>query len=304
MRLLRDPFIQFLLVGGLVFVVYSFARPSGDGEIDKRISIDAATQQWLHSNFAKQFRRPPTRLEMGALIRRYTTNEVKYREALMMGLDDRDSIVRRRMMQKFDFLFGNGAATASPDDQALKDWYVANGAEFRLPSTITFRHVWFSPDSRVESASEDAAATLAGIRRGKIETVDSQKLGDRFPFDTDFDNATFVEVRNVLGEEFASAVFATEADAGDQAWNGPIKSGLGYHLVQVQKLTKGEQPPFDQIRDDVLAMWRQQESERMLTDMITGLQGEYEVELDQEAIMQLEYTPESESVQIGFGSDD
>lgn len=304
MRLLRDPFIQFLLVGGLVFAVYSFARPNADDDIDKRISIDAATQQWLHSNFEKQFRRPPTRLEMGALIRRYTTNEVKYREALTMGLDDRDSIVRRRMMQKFDFLFGNTAATAIPDDHKLREWYAKNGEEFRLPPTITFQHCWFSPDSRGDSASDDAAAALVEIRGSKDATIDPLKLGDSFPFDTQFDDATFTQVRNVLGEGFAAAVFAAEADAVDQGWTGPIKSGLGYHLVRIKKRTEGEQPPLDQIRDNVLAEWREQESERMLTDMIAGLQAEYEVELDQEAIMQLEYTTESDSVQIGFGSDD
>jgi peptidyl-prolyl cis-trans isomerase C len=302
MRLLRDPFIQFLLVGGLVFVVYSFARPSGDGDIDKRIRIDAATQQWLHSNFAKQFRRPPTRLEMGALIRRYTTNEVKYREALTMGLDNRDSIVRRRMMQKFDFLFGNAAATTVPDDQVLNDWYAKHGEAFHLSPRITFQHVWFSPDKRGDSAREDAAAALAEIDGGKDAKKDPTKLGDPFPFDTEFDDATFVEVRRVLGEEFSQRMF--EVDAAGHGWIGPFKSGLGYHLVQIKKRIEGAQPPLEQIRDDVLAIWRQQESERMLADMIAKLQGQYDVELDQDAIMELEYTPESESVQIGFGADD
>lgn len=304
MRLIRDPFIQFLLVGGLVFVVYSFAKPSVDSDVNKHIRIDAATQQWLHSNFAKQFRRPPTELEMGALIRRYTTNEVKYREALMMDLDNRDSIVRRRMMQKFDFLFGNAAATAVPDDQVLKNWYAVNGEEFRLPPTITFQHVWFSPDTRGESAREDAAAALAEIPGGKDAKNDPAKLGDPFPFDTEFDDATFAAVRSVLGEEFASGVFATNIDTVGQGWFGPFKSGLGYHLVQIKERIEGEQPPLEQIRDDVLAKWREQESERILADMIAKLQGQYDVELDQDAIMELEYTPESESVQVGFGADD
>jgi hypothetical protein len=304
MRLLRDPFIQFLLIGGLVFLVYRLAQPAIEPAIDKQISIDAATQQWLHSNFAKQFRRPPTRLEMGTLIRRYTTNEVKYREALAMGLDQRDSIVLRRMMQKFDFLFGNGAATANPSDQELEDWYAANGDEFRLPATVTLQHLWFTPDARGDAAKDDATAALNQIEDRNLDPADVAKLGDRFPFQSKFDDATFAEVRNVLGEEFARAVFAPNVANADNGWTGPIQSGLGYHLVQVQARTKGAQPPLDQVREEVLAKWREQESERMLSDMIARLQGEYNVELDEEAITQLPYTPETESVQIGFGADD
>ena len=69
-------------------------------------------------------------------------------------------------------------------------------------------------------------------------------------------------------------------------------------------MADGQQLPLEKVRDDVVAIWRRQESQRLLTEMVVGLQGEYDVELDQEAIMRLPYTPESESVQIGFGSDD
>ncbi len=115
-----------------------------------------------------------------------------------MGLDKRDSIVRRRMMQKFDFLFGNVAAAARPDDQELQSWYAEHGEAFQLPATITFEHVWFSPDKRGDSARDDASAVLEEFYSERDAKQDHTKLGDSFPFDTKFDEATFEQLARFL----------------------------------------------------------------------------------------------------------
>ena len=301
MRLFREPFIQFLLVGGIVFAVHAYVR-TDDGDVaEKRISIDADTQAWLHSNFTKQFRRPPTQLEMGALIRTYTTNEVKYREALSMGLDQRDSIVRRRMMQKFDFLFGDSAATEDPQEEELERWFAEHKSDFILPARISFEHRWFSPDRRGDSASSDAADALTKIAGATSPTAPS-KFGDPFPVEAELDQVDHGQVRRVFGKAFATALFKTDAPTGQ--WFGPVQSGLGYHLVRVSQRTASVAPELDEVREVAIGMWREQNSKKRLAEMISTLQGQYEVTLDKESITQFEYTSESDAIQIGFGSEE
>lgn len=282
MRVLKDPFVQFVGIGALIFLAYSFSQSAEQADVERRIAIDAPTQDWIYSNFKKQYRRAPSRAEMGALITAFVEHEVKYREALAIGLDERDSIVRRRMMQKFDFLFGNAAADRVPDNGVLQDWYEANSMEFGFPATIGFSHLWFSPDGRGDAAESDAVAALAALRSGE------QTQGDRFPFDAAFDGATRAEVRKVLGIEFADAVF--EAPLG--VWSGPFRSGLGYHLVRVTERAGSERLAFDEVRDSVLERWREVESERILADLVAKLKGNYAVEIDEASLVRFEYAPD------------
>ena len=282
MRILKDPFIQFLVAGGLVFAAYEFSNSAQDFEADRRIAIDGATQDWLYSNFEKQFRRRPSRLEMGSLIQAHIEHEVKYREALAMGLDERDTIVRRRMMQKFDFLFGSAAADMVPEDGVLQDWYAANSDEFALPATVSFTHLWFSPDSRGSAVSADAEVARKALRAGE------EARGDLFPFDVAFDSATRAEVRNVMGPEFTRSVFEAPIDE----WSGPLESGLGHHVVRVTQKSPRESRPFADVRDSVLQRWRDAESERILAEMVARLKAGYDVVIDEAAIVQFDYAPD------------
>jgi hypothetical protein len=278
-RLFQDPFILFVLIGASIFIAYDFSRTAEESRMEERISIDAPTQDWIYGNFTKQFRRPPTREEMGALIDAYVVEEVKVRHALDMGLDDRDSIIRRRMMQKFDFLFGSGAADLLPEDDVLLEWYLANPDGFLEPDTISFTHAYFSPDER-ESAKSDAVSALEAF------AADATRPGDLFPFDVSFEKATPVEVRNVLGPEFTEDIF----EAPLEKWFGPIRSGLGYHLVHVTDKVEGALPPLEEIREAVLGRWREAESEAILEQLVGKLTDQFEIEIDEASLERFEYT--------------
>lgn len=278
LSILKDPLIQFVLIGAVIFVLYGFSQTAEESRMDSRIVVDAPTQAWIYDNFKKQFRRPPSRLEMVALVDAHIEAEVKVRHALAMGLDERDSIVRRRLMQKFDFLFGDGAVDSVPGDDVLQAWYEVNESEFLAPSTISFSHVYFSPDNR-ESASSDAQAALVSVGD------ESEPKGDSFPFEVEFDRATWAEVRNVLGPEFAEAVFGAPLSQ----WSGPVRSGLGYHLVLVSESVEGSLAPFLENRDAVLQHWREAESKRILEELIVELQSQFEVDVDEGSLQQFEY---------------
>lgn len=282
--ILKEPSVYFLLIGLAIFIVYDQFSAEDFSELDHQIEIDGATQDWLYSNFKKQLRRSPTRAEMDILIEKHVESEIKYRHALDMGLDVRDSIIRRRMMQKFDFLFGNAAADSLPDDAVLNAWYADNPDDFKLPPAITFSHVYISPDKR-STPIKDAVTALKALRAGQKPDV------DRFPFDVEFVEATPREVRNVLGPEFSAQVFEAEVSA----WVGPIESGLGVHLVRIADKNPAVQPPLEDVRDAVLQQWREEESKRILEELILTLSNEFTITIDNAALAGFDYGSASEA---------
>lgn len=282
-KLIRDPFTQFLILGGLIFVIFGLNQSRDETDSGRYISVDAPTQAWLYENFSKQFRRPPTRPEMDALIQSYLRDEVKYREALALGLDERDTIVRRRMMQKFDFLFGDAGASLAPSDEELKRWYEKNIDNFIVPAALSFEHRWFSPDARGTEARADASLALLELKVGETPSSDA------FPFGESFEKHSRVEVRRTFGPQFADIVFSTPLDQ----WKGPVESGLGFHLIRVTQKSEGLAPPLEEVRNAVLDAWRRAESERVLAETLATLQSEYTVEIDDAATLQFEFSTQS-----------
>lgn len=278
-RILKEPFVQFLLLGALIFAVYPFSKPAEQARSERRIVVDAATQAWLFENFQKQFRRPPTPAEMEAMVEGHIETEIKFREAMEMGLDEGDAIVERRLAQKFDFLFGNAGTDVNPDEATLRAWYEANTELFAQPGRVSFAHLWFSPDRRPDPEA-DARVAMEALRAGsEAESTEA----DHFPFGSRFEAATPDAVRREFGAEFTEAVF--DAPVGE--WSGPVKSGLGQHLVRVSERQTGSIPAFEDVRAWALQRWREEESKRVLEELMQKLRAEYEIEIDREAMERL-----------------
>ena len=280
MRLLREPLVQFLALAALIFLIYPFSKEANRQKASERVVVDAATQRWMFDNFEKQFHRRPMRSEMEGMVATHVDSEIKYREAVAMGLDEGDSIVQRRLVQKFDFLFGDAGGEVQPDESSLREWYEQHGEQFARPGTLSFTHLWFSSDSRANAASD---AQLALIRLSEGETAQA----DPFPFQSSFSEATPGEVRNVFGLDFTESIFQAPLNK----WIGPLQSGLGIHLANVSSKTLAERPEFEAVRDRVLDQWREQESKRVLAAFVEKLHEKYEIEIDQASLDGLEYAP-------------
>jgi hypothetical protein len=281
MRFLKEPFVQFLVLGAIVFGVYNLSPASVELENERSIVIDATTQQWLYDTFVKQMSRKPTRTEMDAIVHAQVNQDIKAREAIAMGLDAQDTIIHRRLNQKFDFLFGDAAASLVPEDGVLEQWYEDHSETFYVPGRISFSHVWFNPDARGASLETDAASGLQQLRAGEAVS------GDRFPFETSMSNASTHEIRAVFGLEFVEAISQLPMNE----WSGPVRSGLGLHAVSVTDREKNRVEPFENVRDRVLEHWRDAENERLLEDILNRLRSSYTIDIDDAALEQWEYAP-------------
>src|SRR5262245_9188189 len=219
-RWLREPLVQFVLLGALLFAVYTWSGRGGGGESSKeiRLSYDDLAQMVLL--FQSQWRRDPTAEELNRLVENRVQEEVLYREGLALGLDKEDTIVKRRMAQKMQFLAEDVAAAHEPSKDELRSWYEKNHDAFTQPPRLSFRHLYFSPDRRSARTRDDAAAALAKLAREPEGTKLATTLADPFMFQDYYRERRPEDLAKEFGPKFALAV----AKVPSGSWQGPIES--------------------------------------------------------------------------------
>jgi hypothetical protein len=205
----------------------------------------------MEAYFESQWRREPTPQEFQALVEDKVKEEVLYREGLVMGLDKDDTIVKRRMAQKVQFLAEDIATAHEPTTDELKSWFGKNSDKFALPSRYSFRHVYFSPDKRGTHAHDDAAQALAKIAGQPEHSPLIPSVADRFMFQEYYSDRTSSAIAKEFGPQFAVALEKLKPGS----WQGPIESGFGWHLVFVDTVIPGRVPVFEEVESDVKTAW-------------------------------------------------
>ena len=251
-RWLREPLLHFLLIGAIGFGLYS-RMPEGQlaSAPSKEIRLTVGETNQLAMLFQSQWRRPPTAHDLQLMVENKVQQEVLYREALAMGLDKDDEIVKRRMAQKMQFLAEDVAAAQEPSTDALKAWFEKNSAKFAQPSRYGFRHLYFSPDRRGAAARDDAAKALAALANEPEDSKLASTLADPFMLQDYYRD----RAGDFVGKEFGPPFAVALAKAKPGSWQGPIESGFGWHLVYVDTVIPGRVPAFEEIEGDVKTAW-------------------------------------------------
>ena len=251
-RLLREPLIHFLLIGAVLFGLYGITqsgRPATASSKEIRLSVDEISQLTLL--YQSQWRRPPTPQELQRMVENKVEQEILYREALVLGLDKDDEIVKRRMAQKMQFLAEDVAAAREPTTAELRSWFEKNSARFAQPPRLSFRHLYFSPDRRGSRARDDAQEALAKLAGQPVDAKIAPALADPFMFQEYYRDRAPEFLGKEMGPQFALAV----AKLPTGSWQGPIESGFGWHLVFVDTVIPGRVPAFEEVEADVRTAW-------------------------------------------------
>jgi hypothetical protein len=248
-RILREPLLHFLLLGAAIFASYSWVSKRVSDE-PGTIVITAGQIASTAEGFTRTWRRPPTSEELEGLVRDQVREEVYYREALALGLDRDDTIIRRRLRQKMEFLTDDVAAQAQPTDEELSAYLNAHPNLFRVNGRATFTHVFLDPQKHGENIARDAAKLLTQLNQAGGK-ADVSALGDSLLLDQTFDRIPTGEIEKLFGDKFA----AKFADLAPGQWQGPIESGYGVHLVFVSERTEGRLPALSEIRENVQREW-------------------------------------------------
>ena len=222
-RWLREPLLHFLLLGLVLFVAYAYMqRGRGGVESSKQIALSLDDLRTMDMYFESQWHRQPTPAEFQAMVEDKVREEVLYREALAMGLDKDDTIVKRRMAQKMQFLAEDVAAAHEPSTAELKAWFDKNSSKFALPSRYSFRHLYFSPDKRGKNAQDDAAKALAKIAGQPEDSKLAVSLGDQFMFQDYYGD----RAPDALAKEFGPQFVVALEKLKPGSWQGPDRIGL------------------------------------------------------------------------------
>jgi peptidyl-prolyl cis-trans isomerase C len=255
-RLLREPLVHFLIIGAALFAVYQYLQPDrGAAPAADEIQLSADELGQLALLFRAQWRREPTTEEFSLMVEQKVQAEVLYREALALGLDQNDEIVKRRMAQKMQFLAEDVAAAQEPTTGDLKAWYATQTDKFAMPKRVRFRHLYFSPDRRGENAREDAAKLLAQLAGQPQAVTLPEPSADPFMFQEYYRD----RAPDFLGKEFGPQFALSVADLPEGSWQGPIESGFGWHLVFVDTTAPGRIPDFEEVEADVKTAWLAQQ---------------------------------------------
>jgi hypothetical protein len=268
---LREPLLHFLVIGLALFALYRALHP-GIAESPREIVVTQARVEALAENFARTWSRPPTPQELRGLVDDYVAEEIYYREALAMGLDRDDIVIRRRLRQKMEFISSDIAAAETPTDAQLADYLAKHPDEFRRPPTFTFQQVYFDTERRGEAAARQAATLLAQLQAGR--RVDD--AGDSTLLPPTMTSASPPQVENTFGSEFAAAVVA--APVGH--WTGPVRSVYGTHLLRVDASTPGALPPLSTIRPDVARAWEAEQRRIVGERLLASLRSRYEIRIE------------------------
>jgi len=248
-RILREPLLHFLLLGISIFLVYGLASKRSSDEPGK-IVISAGQVASIAESFARTWRRPPTNEELDGLIRDRVQEEVYSREAMALGLDKDDTIIRRRLRQKMEFLSDDVAALAEPTDDQLGAYLKAYADTFRVQREFTFSQVFLNPERHGENLVRDTADLLAQLRQAGGD-ADLSELGDSFLLEHKFQSLAASEIVKQFGEKFAAKL----GELAPGHWDGPIESGYGVHLVWISERTEGRLPELAEVRDAVRREW-------------------------------------------------
>lgn len=245
MKLLREPLLHFLLLGGGLFLLSNVM--GGSSASSNEIVVTQGRIASLVQSWQLVWQRPPTDSELQGLIRDYVREEVLYREAISMGLDKDDTVIRRRLRQKMEFLADDTAEITRPTDEELERYLRENLPRFEVAPRVSFRQVYVSRDRHGDETRSRAEAVLRKLQKGASPT----ELSDPFLLPAEYELQSPDQVARSFGDHFSRQLF--EVPPG--SWAGPIESGYGLHLVLVTARDDGRSPKLDEVREDVAREW-------------------------------------------------
>jgi hypothetical protein len=278
-KLLREPLVHFMFIGAVIYLLYCvFAEPIPD-ETNKTIVVTAGEVEWMKTSWQKRWNRPPRAEEFDGLIQQYIRETVLYREALTMGLNKHDQVIRRRLAQKLEFLAKDLVALTPPTEEELQAYFIKHHDRYQEPALYTFSQVFIDPDKRGDATLADAEkikTTL--ITQGDAVDI-AGVLGDDFMLQNYYPEKNQVEIQKQFGSGFTESLLKLSPGQ----WHGPVLSGYGVHLVYVNNITEPPAQGFAKVRERVTQDWKTDKGEELNEKFYASLRDQYTIVIEESA---------------------
>jgi len=269
-RVIREPLLHFLVLAALIFAAYGLL--SGRHAVEDGIVVSRARIEQLSAIFERTWQRPPTPQELKGLIDSYVREEIYVREALRLGIDKDDTVIRRRLQMKMEFLDGSEADARQASNADLQSYLDTHADQFREPPRIAFEQVYIDVQKRGPHAQNDAAALLGALRKDASFSTggDPTLLPPAMPL------SDRQEIAGLFGDDFAAAISALPVGE----WQGPVASAFGLNLVRITDKVPGRQPALSDIRPQVEREWRNSLKEDLARQRLDELLKRYPVSIE------------------------
>ncbi|MEM8813946.1 MAG: peptidylprolyl isomerase [Pseudomonadota bacterium] len=275
-QFIRQPLVHFLLIGGAIFALFAVVSDTTPRQSAREIVVTEQRAIQLAERFRSVWQRSPTHAEFDALIDEFIKDEVLAREALALSLDRDDTVIRRRLRQKMDFLTQSAARALEPSDAELQTYLDANTEKYFLEPQIAFDQVFVGENRNAEE--------IARLRETLNNGADPASLGVNTLLPPSIRLSAQAVVERTFGRDF----FRRLADAEEGTWFGPVESGYGHHFVRVSERRNGSHPTLENVREAVTRDWRSDRSKEIAEAQYARMLATYEVTRpDLSAIMAL-----------------
>lgn len=270
-RLISEPLVHFLIIGAACFALFGYASNSEDDDgntiVVTETDINRLNQLWERTR-----QRPPTDTELNGLIEDFIREEILYREAVALDLDHNDTIVRRRMRQKLEFLTEDLASARPPSTEDLEAFMASRPESYSAQPRVSFQHVYVSEEMRGREASEQASRWLQALTKGEVAV---SEIGDRLPLPSSFDSTPIDRIGTLFGRGFADQL----AELTEGGWQGPIQSAFGLHLVRITATEPARMPTLDEVRGAVERDWLAEKRTAAKEAFYQNLKEKYQIEI-------------------------
>jgi peptidyl-prolyl cis-trans isomerase C len=267
---LREPLVHFLVAGLSIFLLYAAFGDEVNSQ-DRRIAVNEEQVKRLAGQWSQTWQRAPNAAELDGLIRDYIKEEIYYREALRLGLDQDDAVVRRRMRSKIEFLATAEAENKTPTESELQAWLDAYSGKYAADPVYSLDQIYVSATTGEEAARARAKALLTQLQNG----ANSNALGDPISLPRTLEGATRGEIGRQFGEDFSASLKSLAVGE----WSGPVPSGFGLHLVRIRAVTSAKYPQLAEVRQTVENDWRNATRTKREAQAYQALLDHYQIDI-------------------------
>jgi hypothetical protein len=272
--IVREPLVQFLLIALALFAVNRFVNADRGGpDPSKRIELTVNDLRQMTMMWLAQGRPMPSEQQLRAMMEQRVGLEILSREAVTLGLDRNDEIVKRRLAQKMEFLFEDLGQLQDPTPAELKAWMEKNFYRFKSPPRISFHHLYFALDRHGGMARQNAQAALAKLGGVPAEPAGAAVSSDPFMFQDSYVDRTPESVAKDFGPSFAKGIFSLRPGS----WAGPFQSGYGWHLVFVDAIVPERMPALSEVEPQVKADWLETRTREIKDKVLEEIRSRYTV---------------------------
>lgn len=268
-RLRREPLVHFALIGLAIFAINAWLQPTAPAASDTIVIAQPRIDHW-REQFRRGNGRWPTATEQHATVTQWVDEEVLYRQALQLGLHQNDSIVRRQLIQKMDFVLEGATPLPAATDEQLQAFMQSQPSAYGQSETFSFQQIFISRSPQ-GNPQHTAQQLLAGLQ---TDPANFSGQGDSFPLGQHIRNANAQLLHKHFGQQFLHALQALPTSPG---WQGPIQSGLGWHLIRITQRTAAQAPTLIQVREKVALDYRLQQQQTARRNALDALHQQYTI---------------------------